>query len=136
MCGNPHTLEEKGGCTAESIFNYRAILWAMLHNLGVGNHAFRDNMKQSRWLEKKSQKKASKLCPVTHLPLSAKGDRYIHTCIMSYLSGITEVLKDKCFGASLLLDRKSRKLTLSSSSKVQCLISHPNPKSIFIDQTD
>jgi len=52
------------------------------------------------------------------------------------MSDITKVLKDKCVKASLLLDRKERKLTLSSSSKVQHLISDPNPKSIFIDQTD
>lgn len=51
-----HTLEEKGGCTAESIFNYRAILWAMLNNLGEGNHDFRDNMTQSRWLKKITEK--------------------------------------------------------------------------------
>lgn len=56
--------------------------------------------------------------------------------LVNYTSDITKVLKNKCFKASLLLDRKGRKLTLSSSSRVQCLISDPNPKSIFIDQTD
>lgn len=57
-------------------------------------------------------------------------------CLVSYKPGDTKALKDECFTDSLLLAGKERKLTPSSSSKAQCLISDPNPRAVFIDQTD